>query len=164
MLESPSLQLCNAAVIGNLGLYEMAFAVLEKLKKKYEKCSSIQFALNISTIIGFINLRMSLKISRGSCSVIYNNGLMTAISIALMRFTCKDRKIGKEIKSHLIVCSKHWNHALKRVSKWKKRHTERRSTLQLAIVKYQYKVFRLNCCFNVEGMETSGCRLSEKIN
>lgn len=107
MLESPSLQLCNAAVIGNLGLYEMAFAVLEKLKKKYEKCSSIQFALNISTIIGFINLRMSLKISRGSCSVIYNKALMTAISIALMRFTCKDRKIGKEIKSHLIVCSKH---------------------------------------------------------
>lgn len=85
----------------------MAFAVLEKLKKKYEKCSSIQFALNISTIIGFINLRMSLEISRGSCSVIYNKGLMTAISIALMRFTCKDRKIGKEIKSHLIVCSKH---------------------------------------------------------
>lgn len=98
------MQLCNAAVIGNLGLYEMAFAVLEKLKKKYEKCSSIQ---NISTIIGFINLRMSLKISRGSCSVIYNKDLMTAISIALMRFTCKDRKIGKEIKSHLIVCSKH---------------------------------------------------------
>lgn len=63
--------------------------------------------MNISIIIGFINLRMLLKILWGFCSVIYNNGLMIVILIVLMWFICKDRKIGKEIKLYLIVCSKY---------------------------------------------------------
>lgn len=90
---------------------------------------------------------------------------MSAILIALMRFTCKDRKIGKEIKSHLIVCSKHVEivpckekFQVGKMAHWK--------TINSAAGHCDTSIqnFWLNCCFNVEGMETSGCRLSWKIN